>query len=187
MAPRRGVARAGRRSQPPELRVVQAKIAASLGGLSPRGPVKPRESTTPLQSENWPGLRLLLEDSLSERPEAELRQARRAPLHSATRPTARCGLCARRDDGSFAWCASAPRRQEALGGRFQGTTRRAARRRCARSRCFVVSRDSSVRRQVRGSRARGLWARGALRSLRPSVGSLCGTRAASSSFAEVPL
>jgi hypothetical protein len=58
---------------------VQAKIAASLGGLSPRGPVKPRESTTPLQSENWPGLRLLLEDSLSERSEAELHQARRAP------------------------------------------------------------------------------------------------------------
>jgi hypothetical protein len=58
---------------------VQAKIAASLGGLSPRGPVKPRESTMPLQSENWPGLRLLLEDSLSERSDAKLRQARRAP------------------------------------------------------------------------------------------------------------
>ena len=153
MAPRRGVARAGRRSQPRELRVVQAKIAASLGGLSPRGPVKPRESTTPLQSENWPGLRLLLEDSLSERSEFELRQARLAPFNGATRLNARCGLRARRDDGSFAWCPSAPRCQAALGGRFQGRTRRAAGRRCARSRCFVVSQYLATARSADKSAA----------------------------------
>ncbi len=58
---------------------MQAHIAASLGCLPPRGPVKPRKSTAPLQSENWPGLRLLLEDSLLECSEAVLRQARRAP------------------------------------------------------------------------------------------------------------
>jgi hypothetical protein len=101
---RRGVARAGRKSRLPQLRVVQEQTKRRLAGLLPRGHSLPRSPTAPVQCVNWPIRRLLLKASLSERSEEALRQASPPPLLRATRPASnRAALRARgrREGGSL--------------------------------------------------------------------------------------
>jgi hypothetical protein len=104
VARRRGVARAGRKSRVPQLRVVQEQTKRRLGGLHPRGHSLPETPTAPVQCGNWPIRRLLLKASLLERSEEALRKANPPPLLRATRPTSnRAALRARgrREGGSL--------------------------------------------------------------------------------------
>ena len=176
---RREVARAGRKSRPPHLRVAQAQIAASSGGLLLRGRTAPCAPSAPFQCVSWPGRKIRLTQSLSKRSDVELREARPPPCKERhARPRA-AGFAFGGTTG-VPWCASAPPCQGPDGDRYLGRARGAAGRSSARRRCCVPGGGSWGGRLVRGSRAHRLLKGPG--SFRPSVGEIWGARASVASL-----